>query len=67
MPRTQSQEKLREMKLRNYLQKQKGKTKKAYGGLEGKQSWGAKANALEYSFRNLTKSLTNSNRSVKGV
>jgi len=67
MPKIQSQEKLREIKLRNYLQKQKRETKKTHGGSGGKQSWRTKVNVLECSFRNLTKSLTNSNGSVKGT
>ena len=67
MPRIQNQEKLKEIKLRNYLQKQKRKTKKAHGGSGGKQFWRAKVNVLGCSFRNLTKSLTNGNGSVKGA
>jgi len=67
MSRIQSQQKLREIRLKNYLQIQKKETKKAHGGSGSKQSWRVETNTLGCSFRNLIKSLTYSDGSVKGA
>ena len=65
----QSQKKLRKGNWESIYRIRKAKHLSTHGGSErgGGRSWGEKANALGYSFKKSTKSLTNGDGSIKGL
>ena len=65
----QSQKKLRKENWESIYRIRKAKQLSTHGGSEkeGGYSWGKKANTLGYSFKKSTKSLTNRDRSIKGL